>query len=312
MQSYLKALASAALLAAVFTPMAHAAPPPPAQTQWSDITEVVVRARARGPAMWKLTRGDAVVWVLGVMDVKPNELDWNSNHFRRVLQGAKVLILPRESDWDPTNSDLPKHVQLPDVITAALWKRFETRTMNEGFSDTTYIHYKPVWAGARLMSDVIDEHDISDHIIPDKITELAQAEGVTVQPLQRDDAQTMLRLYDTLDAQSSEACLSDYLDSIDYLLTAMPRVTQAWARGDLKTVMRDHRELGYTTCIMSDPASAALYSSYAIDNMKAAVDDALKTPGKSVAVWPLSDLLRKDGVLDQLRAEGVVITSPAS
>lgn len=282
-----------------------------AQIQWSDVTEVVVRAHVRGPVMWKLTRGDATVWVLGILDVKPNSLTWNSHRFEHVLEGSKVLILPRESHWDPVNSDLPKHVHLQDVVAASTWQRFETTATRDSFNVTTYNTYKPVWAGARLMSDVIDDHDISNEVVPSVILDIAKNAGTPLQLLQRDDAQTMLTLYDTLDAGESEACLIDYLDSTDYLLGDMPAVAKAWARGDLATVLRLHRELGYTTCIAANPATAAQYRTYAIDNPVAAIDSALATAGQSVAVWPLSDLLRKDGVLDELRAKGVTITSPA-
>ncbi len=308
-----KALAVAALLAisGFASPLSAQAVPPSPQAQWSDITEVVVRARVRGPVMWKLTRDDATIWVLGILDVKPNDLRWNSNHFRRELQGAKALILPRESHWDPVNSDLPKHVHLQDVIAPATWRRFEDTATRDSFNVATYDNYKPVWAGARLMSDVIDDHDISNDVVPEAILDIARSSGVTMQFLQRDDAQTMLGLYDTLDARDSETCLDDYLDSIDYLVGDMPKVARAWAHGDLRTVLSLHRELGYTTCIASDPATAAQYRAYAIDDVADAIDDALKTPGKSVAVWPLSDLLRKGGVLDRLRDEGVTITSPA-
>ncbi len=285
-----------------------AAEPPP--TQWSDLTQVVVRAHIPGPAMWKLTRGASTVWVLGVMDIKPDPLRWNAARFKRVLRGAKVLILPQESTWAPTNSTLPKSQRLKDVVTAKTYARFEATIARDSLSISTYDTYRPVWAGARLMSDVIADHAISTRIVPDTLPVFARQAGVPVQWLRRDDAPNLLRLYDGMDAAGSEACFNAYLDSIDYLLGAMPKVTMAWARGDLTTLMKYHREMAYTTCIRADATMAPLYQGYAIDNAVTAIETALTAPGKSVAVWPLSDLLRQDGVLDHLRAEGVTITSP--
>jgi hypothetical protein len=43
----------------------------------------------------------------------------------------------------------------------------------------------------------------------------------------------------------------------------------------------------------------------------AAIDAALARPGKTLAVFPLGDLLRRDGALDRLRAQpGVTVTAP--
>ncbi len=286
-------------------------PAPQSNVQWSDITEVVVKARIAGPVMWKLTKGDSTVWVLGVMDLKPDPLEWNSDHFRRVLKGAKSLILVEESTWEPTNSTLPKTVRLKDVLTPKTYERLEAKVMHEGFSIPTYERYKPVWAGARLMADVIAEHGISTRFVPETMTEMAEEAGVPIQPLLRNDAPTLLDLYDTLDATGSEACLNDYLDSIDYLLGVMPRVTYAWAHGDLKTVMRYHQQMAYTTCILRDKTTAARYPAYAVDNVVSAINTSLQTSGKSVVVWPLSDILRKGGVLDTIKTEGITISSPA-
>ncbi len=299
------------LLTLCSSAQAQGTPVPQSNVQWSDIPEVVVKARISGPVMWKLTKGDSTVWVLGVMDLKPEPLEWNSGHFRRVLKGAKSLILVEESTWEPANSTLPKGVRLKDVLTPKTYARLEATVMHEGFAIPTYERYKPVWAGARLMSDVIAEHGISTRFVPENMAEMAENAGVPVQPLLRDDAPTLLDLYDKLDAAGSESCLNDYLDSIDYLLGVMPRVTAAWAHGDLKTVMRYHQQMAYTTCILGDKTTAPLYPSYAVDNVVSAIKTSLQTPGKSVVVWPLSDLLRQGGVLDSIRSEGVTITSPA-
>jgi hypothetical protein len=58
----------------------------------------------------------------------------------------------------------------------------------------------------------------------------------------------------------------------------------------------------------SDQAAAIL--DHSIDDAAAAITEALKTPGRSVAVFPLATLLRKNGVLDRLGVEGARISSP--
>lgn len=284
------------------------------QTEWSDTAaEVVVKAHIPGPAMWKLTKGESTVWVLGLLTVRPEPLEWNSGRFRRVLKGSKTLIFPYLHAWQlPPERTLllPGKIELQDVITASTYHRFEARVKAENLSMDAYTGYQPIWAAVMMTSDVFYQHALWDDLVPAYIPVMAKEYEVPLKPVERQTAQTMLTLYKGLNAKGSEACLNDYLDSVDYDLNVMPGVAKAWAGGDLTTLMRDYQEPGLVKCILADEKTAAAYRGYAIDDMVKAIDDALASPGKSTAIVPLSDLLRRDGVLDRLKGEGVEITSP--
>ncbi len=282
---------------------------------WSDITQVVVRAKVPGPAMWKLTRGDSTVWVLGTLHVSPREVSWDSTHFQHVLQGAHFLILPHiVDDWMVSERDmeLPGWKQLKDVVSPQTYQRFQDVVARENLSSLpTGVAYAPAWAGSWLIVNVYRNHNITTHITPPEVTDYAKASGVIVKNVDRRTSELQARQYAGLDHDADEACLNDYLDGIDHDLATVDLMGEAWARGDVATILANHRDPAWVTCFLSQPKYAKIYQTYAVDDMVKAVDKALKAPGKSVAVMPLSDLLRKDGILDRLRAEGVEITSPA-
>ena len=306
------AVAAAAQTATDTTPPQAAAP---AAKPWSDITEVVVRARAPGPAMWKLTRGDATVWVMGTLHVAPKSLPWDATRFRRILTGAHILILPRIIQDEPVSEqdmELSGSQQLSDVVSAAAYHRFQTDLEQENFDGLPNgLAYQPAWAGAWLILRIYDAHDITTHIVPPEVTTYAAQSGVTVKYVDRHTNRLQARQYSRMDKATGEACLNDYLDGIDHDLASVDPMGKAWADGDIPTILANHREPAWVTCFLAQPKYAQIYETYAVDDMVKAVDDALKTPGKSVAVMPLSDLLRRDGILDRLRAEGVTITAPA-
>lgn len=318
MKAIARAVACLLLLAAVPAAAQTGANTQAAQATtkpWSDITEVVVRAHVPGPAMWKLTRGESTVWVMGTLHVAPRDVKWDATRFRRVLQGAHVLILPHiVDDWtvSPDQMQLSGDKQLNDVVSAHTYQRYQDVLHREQFAGLpTGLTYQPAWAGSWLIVHVYRAHGITTHIIPTEVADFAAQSGVTVKYVDRHTTWLQARQYDRLDPVAGEACLNDYLDSIDHDLATVDLMGKAWADGDVPTILANHRDPAWVTCFLSQPKYAQIYETYAVDDMVKAVDAALKAPGKSVAVMPLSDLLRKDGVLDRLRAEGVSITAPA-
>ncbi len=313
MRSIVRAVACALTVAAALPASAQNTPAP--AKPWSDITEVVVRAHVPGPAMWKLTRGDSTVWVMGTLHVSPKTVTWDATRFQRILNGAHVLILPRIINDDPVSEqdmELPGSQQLSNVVSAATYARFQAVLRQENFDGLpTGLTYGPAWAGAWLIVKVYEAHGITTHIVPPEVATYAAQSRVPIKYVDRHTNQLQVHQYTHIDPTTGEACLNDYLDSIDHDVATTDDMGKAWAAGDVSSILAHHREPAWVACFLAQPKFGDLYEKYAVDDMVKAADKALKTPGKSVAVMPLSDLLRQDGILDRLRAEGVTITAPA-
>ena len=294
---------------------AQTAPDVSAAKPWSDITEVVVRAHVPGPAMWKLTRGEATVWVMGTLLVAPTDMAWDATRLRRVLQGAHTLITPRiVDDWSvtPEQMQLPGTAQLNDAVSPATFQRYQNVLDREQFGGLpTGLTYQPAWAGSWLIIQVYRAHGITTHIVPPEVAVIADQSGVPITYVDRHTTELQGHQYTHMDKAAGEACLIADLDAIDHDLATVDLMGKAWTQGDVSTILAHHREPGWVACFLSQPKYAQIYETYAVDDMVKAVDTALQTPGKSVAVMPISDLLRRDGILDRLRAEGVTITAPA-
>ncbi|MDC7682636.1 TraB/GumN family protein [Asticcacaulis sp. BYS171W] len=313
------------LIGTVFTLLAFVAVPATAQktaqkkaTQWSDITEVVVRAPAAGPAMWKLTRGQSTVWVLGTLIVVPENLKWDQKRLARALNGAHVLITPAVSRSDPAQagqlqalSKLPANGRLYEVLSEPVYARFEATVQREHLSINDYIRFQPVIAAGNLSRDALSAHGLSAMALYEQMTTVVRKSKVRTRRAGSYDYSALIAYYVSLDAAQAEACVVNGLDGLDYDLRTTQSMAKAWATGDLPAVMRLYREPDFLTCVLSGETTADMYQTYAIDSMTAAIGAALDTPGKSVAIVPFDDLLRKDGVLDRLKAEGVEITAPS-
>ena len=83
---------------------------------------------------------------------------------------------------------------------------------------------------------------------------------------------------------------------------------RGWTTGDLRVAISAER--GFEHCIDDDPRIKAEVNRN-ITEVTGAVAEALKKPGKSVAVVDLRPLLSKGGILVRLQAmPGVVLTPP--
>ncbi len=283
---------------------------------WSDAQQVVVRTHVPGPALWRVQKDGAEVIIIGVLPVFPKNQSWPTKRVENALKGARELITPATSSASlgdvfslMSGKNLPQHEALKDVLPPALNARYEATAARAGVSTKPFSHDKPVWAGARLRKDVLGKIGLSDQEPQATIMRLAHKANVPVRAAGRYKFAPLLKDVNAMDAEANRACLNDALDDIDFDLDRAPKAAAAWAIGDLKTVHANYQGSALMKCLAgSDQASAML--DHSVDDAANAIVAALKTPGRSVAVFPLATLLRKNGVLDRLGIEGARISSP--
>ena len=292
----------------------------------TDVTQVVVHghtwspyarmpSKVPGPAMWKLTRGTGVVWVMAVLDEAPAGLSWDDRFFKQTLKGANVLITPGAASFSHDGearyrrgSRLPLGTTLQGRISPATYSRLvETVAREKALKLDAYTGFTPEHAGAELYDSVLAWHRIDGDIpqVAQASALAAKAEIPVVPALRFDGDETTDRLL-TLGAAGNEACLVGYLDGIDYDLASLPKVVDAWAQGDVTNVSLVYHDTPSLTCDQQAPGWNDTVAD-AETRMAQTIDDALAQPGHSVAVMRFSQLLHKGGILDQLHARGVEI-----
>src|SRR5687767_14561157 len=73
------------LVLASLAPVAHAQAP---------IEEVLVTGEHPGPGLWKVTRDDSTLWILGTHTPLPTQLTWRSQQVEWVMTEAQQVIGP--------------------------------------------------------------------------------------------------------------------------------------------------------------------------------------------------------------------------
>jgi uncharacterized protein YbaP (TraB family) len=312
------ALATLALL--VPRVFAQSAAPPPAPVQDWSIETVVVTAKRPGPALWHVTKGNSEVWILGVLGPVPKDLKWNTGAFETALSGAKAVLLPPHGQvgpfeglwfliWHGDMLRLPDGESLETVLPPSLKSRFVTARSAIHKDADDYAEYKPSIAGFLLERDFLKANDLTGAQPQDAIRNLADRHIVPARAIASYEALDVVKEIPSLSEKANLACLTDSLDDIDVMAKHARLAAEAWANGDLDGIKANYSEPRALDCLSQSASFNKLFQRSVSDTM-AALDAALSRPGKTVAVINIGELLRQNGIVDKLKAEGLTVEGP--
>jgi hypothetical protein len=299
-------------------------PPPKAPVQapvqdWATET-IVVDAHRHGPIFWRVSRGDAEVWILAVVGPMPKGLAWDHSELATLLDGAKrILLQPRaevgilEGTWflltQRSTMDLPNDAHLEDVLEAPLKTRFVAAREKLHRDADRYEDFLPAWAGFRLYGDFLHDTKLTADEPGDTIKSLADDKDIPVAPIATYQALPVVKEVGNMPPDASRACLRSALDDIEAEDVHQVLAAKAWASGDLGGMTRNYSEPTIFACLQRVPRFSTLWAQSVVDTDKA-VMNALDQGGKTLMVTSLGTLLRKGGLLDHLRANGITVESP--
>jgi uncharacterized protein YbaP (TraB family) len=285
------------------------------------VEELVVNARQAGPAWWRVSKGDAVVFVLGVPGVAPEHASFDESLLRKRLDGADRLILAPKPDLNLFTLvrflTQIKRLQAPQplrsVLPAATAARLEAVQRGRGKPVADLDEMHPALAGF-LLANAGDGGGVSLGSVGSHIAALARSKEITRKPrivsTGHYDVLGQILALTALPRDRQIDCFEDGLRAAE-AGDGVSRVFDRWAHGQVREVMAADR--GFEACLSRSPDG----SKDLRRRMAASVDairDALRRPGTgsglSVAVVELRPLLAQGGVLDQLRAEGFEVRPP--
>lgn len=279
------------------------------------VEELVVTARLPGPAWWTVSNGTSTVYVLGAPSLAPKKMAWDRAVFDRRLAGANEVILPYRD----------AHVTLTGSIGAAFnylrlkgggpfeatldpqsRTRFAALRERLGQPAKRYDTRNALAAGILLATDYRDRNSLTTTDPAKLIKLLAQRARVPITQKDYSIAPLMGDMIRTPPA-AARACFDEVLAQAE----AGPGITlaaaRAWAAGDVRGALGNERTL--ERCFAVVPGAAAFDARTKADQA-AEIERALRKPGHAIAVVPLRPLLAQGGVLDQLRAKGLKVTTP--
>lgn len=283
------------------------------------VDELIVTASPLGPAMWTATKGDSEVVILGAVSPLPHQPPWNTQRLELQLADAREVLLPPSGRVSALEAipmalsanrlKLGRGQSLEQTLPPALRERYLYTLGIFGMDQSKYDGWKAGAAGFLMLSDMREKAGLSSAKPGSTIARLAKKYRKPVRVVGPGSIVALFNNAKTLSEEDHQRCLGLALDEIDREADFARPIATAWGKGDLETVRRGYPAPILDACLLKLPSYRALVGE-GVNAAVAELEQALTKPGRAIAVIDLNFLLRANGVLDRLKANGAQITTP--
>ena len=332
--SLLLAAASVACLSCAAYAQSSSAPMPAPDTVQT-LAPVVVTGVLPGPALWKVSRGKHVMWVLGLTSPLPRDMQWKSAEVESHIAASQaVLKLPSleigvrtsfyRSVMMPPPQELgknPGQKTLQDVLTPELYRHWLVLRARYLGDSRRAERMRPILAGRELYEaalkhyGLVDENELENIVYKAAARDGVAAINTSYQLLLKDPRETIRSLNDK--SMNDQDCLGHVLEALDQNLAQTTARANAWATGDIDTLRSILSQVQQDSCLSTldiSPFAQALgigdIENRLRENWIGDAEHALEKNGQTFAVLPMHELLAPDGYLSALQSDGYNVQAP--
>jgi uncharacterized protein YbaP (TraB family) len=313
------------------SPNTHAVAAQPAATPASEepMEEVVVTGEHEGPRLWKVHKGDHVLWILGTVTPLPKKMIWQSDAVATVLQqsqevvpgwpafgiGSNPFTLLRVWIQWHNMQKIPEGMNLREVLPPELYARFYALKQRYAPKDTKLEALRPGFAAERLLDEALDASGLTLHNeVQQTVLKLARKSGVKIHQdkLKVEHPVDVLKDVGKTPLAGEIACLEAVIGRLETDIGPMQARARAWALGDVDTLRKLVHPDDRTACIEAVSTSERVRDlvTRAQEDWFIAVESALTNNRSTLAVQSMDRLLGDNGTLATLRKKGYQIEGP--
>ena len=291
--------------------------------------EIQVVGELPGPPLWRVTKDDHVLWILGTPELVPDGLVWQSDSIENALaHSSEYLPSPslRVSVINPLRARrliklirrIPDRGTLEGVLPGDLYRLFSETRLRYAPRRDSLEELRPSVAAEELFDSALQSAGLeSGRTIGRAIEKRAKKHNLKKVPAHLSERYKDSPLFDSIREMSADAertCLQTLLQELDSQLKAHTRLATAWAVGDLATLRAHPGDSATGACdsfaLAFDPEVLSQVESRSWALWLENVDRALRDNESTFAVLPLGALLRADGPLSWLRQRGYEVVEP--
>ncbi len=301
-----------------------------------DLQTVVVSGSQPGPGLWRVSKGDHVLWILGTQSPLPRRMEWESGPVEQVVSQSQEVIQPPSVGMKAEVGFFgmlglipsafkarrnPDDKTLQEVVPAAQYARWQVLKARYVGKDRGIERWRPVFAALELYDKAIERSGMTTSgIVGPAVAKMAKRHKVKVTPAKVEIAiaepKRALKEFSTASLNDLQ-CFEKTLDRIQGDLDNMAARANAWAVGDIN-LLRDLPSNSQFAACSAAFTEAALARKYGINDLSQQVErkwmsvaeSALARNTSTFAMLPISELLKSDGYMAKLQAKGYEVQTP--
>ena len=337
-------VAAVSAVALMGTAMAHTATTTPVAPTASDAVlspivdhaPVLVTGIQPGPGLWRVTKGEHVLWVMGTLSPLPRDIEWDSNAVEQAISRSQevlhspALIVDADVGVFRALTLIPSALKarrnpdgkhLEEVVPADSYARWQVLKARYIGRDRGIESWRPAFAAMELYEKAIEQAGMRERsVVAGVVRDAAKQYGVPIRTVE-------VRIPVDNPRQALKAFAKTSLDDLDCFNRTMERIEgdlgnmiergNAWAIGDLYRLRELPYRNQYAVCMaaFTQTGLARQLGAHDVDQRietawLEAARSALQRNRSTFALLPMSQLLKTNGYLSKLQAQGYEVQEP--
>jgi len=297
---------------------------------------VTVTGVQPGPGLWKVSKGDHVMWVLGTVTPLPRRMEWRSKEVEEALAHSQEMLEAPLAEVKVDAGFLGKLALLPSLYSArknpggenlqqilppSMYARWQALKPQYFGSDRSIEYWRPILVALKLYQKALDKAGLTGrNDINKAVFKMADHHDVKRVPVKyklvvehpRDALDTIKQtnLHDI-------SCFNQTLDTVQNDMGELTERANAWSTGDIQTLRSLEVNDRHESCIIA-VVNAEFAEQLGLHDLPQrmeqawlyAAEAALARNAQTFAVLPMEQVLSPDGFLAHLKARGYAVQSP--
>jgi hypothetical protein len=300
--------------------------------------EVLVTGEQPGPGLWKITKPDAdndhVLWILGSHSPVPKKMTWRSKEVEMTIAESQEFITGVSLKADigffkgltllPSLigiRDNPNDQKLKEIVSPELYARWLVLKEKYIGRNKGIENWRPIFAAAELYQEAIEysELDLRNAVRPvaEKLAKKHKLKFTTPQiKLEVEKPRAIIKEFKKADVNDME-CFAKTIERIEDDLYKMRARANAWAVGNIKA-MRNLTYVDQIGACINAVLENQMVKEQGLEDMPErfatawidAATTALAANKSTFAVLSVDEILRPDGYVARLKAQGYAVEDP--
>lgn len=302
----------------------------------TDLATMVVSGAQPGPGMWKVSKGDHVLWILGTLSPLPKGMEWQSREIEAVIaQSQEVLSSPGVAlnvkigvfqglMLAPKLLGIrrnPDGASLQQIVPADIYARWLPLKRKYIGNDRGIEAWRPLFAAIELYEDAIHKSGLTERSNVDSVIKAAikRNKVKVTAPMVKLVIEDPKAAVNEFRASSMDDvdCFDKTMQRLETDLDTMVARANAWAVGDIEALRQLPHANQMDACVKAT-TEAGFARKRGFGDIDARVQQrwladaevALANNRVTFATLEMPELLKPDGYLARLQAQGYAVQAP--